>query len=881
MSRVADNRELFEQLKDGGTVVVPDAAFAANLKQQFSNWVAQSSPVWTSPLIFSWQDWLEHIWSRQRLTIQDTRIVLNDLQQRILWKRVIESDVDTHKESVLWNLNASISQARKAWALCHEHCLDLSGERYVVNDVKVFRRWMQAYEQQLRRNDWLDPQLLAQTLISSAMKIPGGRLRFFGFVRFSPLQSRFISEMLDQHVEECKDSSIGAADLQVFEFADIDAELSDCANWARSLYESDSDIKIGILVANLRQHANKVDSVFKSVFVPDYALSPDETDVFSRVQHNRLIDQGLIHSALNTLSLMAHRFSYEQFSAFLRDKFITRDESQKQGYCILDVRLRKRLAGDLNLSDAANLLKHAQVQDGINVAALIHQLQSLDALRTQLDRSATIMEWCDHFSAALKLLDWPDSALLDPVDKELYRLWDQLFANVCTAGLVYRKISVVDALSLFNDTASVTSFRIKPARITIADINDVGGMSFDAAWVCGLNDTALPRPVSLSPLLPFTLQRERQLPYATSDDCQYRADFQFGQLMAIAGEIRFSYYLNDEHNSYRASNYLSRFTATEVPADLQPSDKQPGLTRLESYHDDCGIPFVQKKMPGGSYLLKSQAQCPFKAYAEKRLNVEPVDRRDHGIDAAERGSLVHRLLHSVWNNLKTRSALISLTDDALETLISREVDKVVASLGQAQRLFADVEARRLKRLAQDWLKLEKSRTKDFSVFALESPSKFTCQGLEIDLKVDRIDKIEDGPLLVIDYKTGQSTKSLWLGKRLQDPQIPVYCLALGDEVGAVCFANTKDIEFDGVSETDIAIKGVQQVGKSNQGKLAQFENWQQLRRHWSESIETLAHEVKDGHASVTPESSGVCKFCGRQPLCRINQHQSPLNRDDD
>ena len=224
---------------------------------------------------------------------------------------------------------------------------------------------------------------------------------------------------------------------------------------------------------------------------------------------------------------------------------------------------------------------------------------------------------------------------------------------------------------------------------------------------------------------------------------------------------------------------------------------------------------------------------------------------------------------------------MALTRDELDALIDREVDNVIASLSQTQKLFVDVESGRLKRLALDWLTVEKNHREAFSVMALELPMTFSIGGLDFNLKIDRVDELEDGTLLVIDYKTGQSSKSLWLDNRLQDPQVPVYCFALGNRVAALCFANTKNLNFDGISKSDVGVKGISQVETSNRGKLNHYENWHQLHQHWDRAISTLVDEIKNGYASVSPESLNYCNSCGRQSLCRINQHQSGPGADED
>ena len=884
MTCVLHNSDLFERLKNGTTVVVPDAAYAANLKQHFSIWAADSTLCWQTPIIYSWQDWLKNLWLQQQSNA-DCRIVLNDMQQRLLWQRVIKSDISGNTLTVLWNLKASINQARSAWSLVHDYCLDLSDYPYVVNDVRVFKRWENEYAKRLDHNQWLDPLQLTGLLLATDLQMTHEEIDFFGFVKFNPAQKVFLESVFTSPVPISRPVSGQPQSLTVFEYSDLDAELTACAQWAREKYESNPLLNIGVLVADLNHTVNKVESIFKSVFVPDFSLDTNQTDVFTITQSSRLIDKGLVNSALNCLGLLAYRFDYELFSRFLTDPYIDRNEQHKHALCLADMKLRSLVTDDVNLDDMIALLNRIQEHAELDVDSLISQLLTLSDYRSSLEKSASIVAWCDYFAATLKILKWPEFESLNSQDKQLFKQWDQLFANVCTAGLVYPQLTFVQALNLFSDAAAASFFKNPQARIKIVDINESGGMRFDAVWVCSVSDTVLPSPVKFNPLLPFQLQRDHDLPLSSSSDCELRANALFEQLLGLASELSFSYYKNDEHQSFRVSRILTQY-AIVVAAPLALVEA-PTVNNfeLESYNDDAGSPLDNNNVIGGSYLLKSQAQCPFKAYAEKRLNVDPVDKRDLGIDPAERGTLVHQVLHNIWKRLKSRSGLLALSADELEAVVRQEVDKVISALNYAQKMFVDVETKRLMQLALNWLKLEMNRIQDFKVSSLELPLTFSRSGLEFKLKVDRIDELEDGCFLLIDYKTGNASKSSWLDQRVQDPQMPVYYFALSkilsDKVGALTFANTKNLAFDGLSEVDISIKGINQVENNNRGKLKNFEDWRHLSQHWDQNIKTLVYEVKDGFASVTPESLSNCKYCGRQPLCRIYQHQSLRHTDDD
>ena len=881
MGDVLQNSELFDRLKDGAVVVVPDSGYAANLKQQFSDYCATTDSFWSSALIFSWQDWLKQLWQQYQWESGDERIVLNDLQQRLLWQRVIETDSIRNTDTVLWNINASISQARQAWTIVHDFSLDLSDHPHLARDVRVFNRWFNTYLSLLQENNWLDPCQLASVLMTITPKIKCQPVCLTGFFSFTPAQSAFFMCVFNRPLKNTHNIIDQPQKFSLFEFADADAELTACANWARELHLSNSMQRIGILVADLNATSAKVDTIFKSVFVPDYVLGSNQCDVYEFTHQSQLIDQGLVYSALNCLELASEEFDYEVFSRFLRDGYLARDSVDVHMLCQIDVKLRRLLHTNTSLFEILTWLTRLQSEDDIDAGRLISQLQNLYAYIKNIEKKASIISWCDHFATMLAMLDWPDFKALDSAEKLLFKQWDQLFAVVCTAGLVHDQISVNQALLLLKNAAANRRAKNNLARIKIVDIDDSAGMYFDAIWVCGLNDNVLPKPTRLNPLIPFQLQRDHELPYSSPADCQARAKALLTQLSTMATSIRFSYYKCDESVNYRLSSLLTEQAVITVETPTLNASIKANPVSFDYYFDDKGLPLTQASAIGGSYLLKSQAQCPFKAYAENRLDVEPLDSREIGLDPAERGTLVHQLLQDLWQRLKNKSALLELSSDQLTQLVRQQVDEIIGSLNHSKKLFAEVESNRLIQLALNWLTMEKNRSHDFKIKSLELPVSFSLGGLEFKLKVDRIDELEDGTLLVIDYKTGRATKSSWLDQRVQDPQLPVYYFALDQQAGAICFANTKTLTFDGLSDVDVKIKGITQVDKSNRGKLKNFENWTQLTSHWQSNIEMLIAEVKDGLATVTPQTLNHCKFCGRQSLCRINQHQLLQDSDDE
>ena len=91
---------------------------------------------------------------------------------------------------------------------------------------------------------------------------------------------------------------------------------------------------------------------------------------------------------------------------------------------------------------------------------------------------------------------------------------------------------------------------------------------------------------------------------------------------------------------------------------------------------------------------------------------------------------------------------------------------------------------RLTRLVTEWLEFERERV-EFSVARTELDVSRSIAGLTLKLRLDRIDRLNDGSLLVIDYKSGNVSSKLWEMPRPEDVQLPLYAgFGLDEELRA-------------------------------------------------------------------------------------------------
>jgi exodeoxyribonuclease-5 len=153
------------------------------------------------------------------------------------------------------------------------------------------------------------------------------------------------------------------------------------------------------------------------------------------------------------------------------------------------------------------------------------------------------------------------------------------------------------------------------------------------------------------------------------------------------------------------------------------------------------------------------------------------------------------------------------------------------------------------------------------------------------MKIDRIDQLEDGRLLVIDYKTGATidTKN-WASERITEPQLPIYAaIAKTDEgpVAGVVFAKVlmKDPAWTGLAEHDRMLPKLTGLDSKAGRKLfaeADFPDWPSVLAHWSERIYAITKEIKAGDAGVRFINEKDLQYCDVRPILRLSERQTQL-----
>ena len=189
--------------------------------------------------------------------------------------------------------------------------------------------------------------------------------------------------------------------------------------------------------------------------------------------------------------------------------------------------------------------------------------------------------------------------------------------------------------------------------------------------------------------------------------------------------------------------------------------------------------------------------------------------------------------------------------------------------------YLTLEIARLEKLLWNWLQLEKQRP-PFKIVALEKALTVTLGPVTANFRIDRIDELlqetTETKQLIIDYKTGKElNRSDWFSARLNEPQLPIYCIANPEETLGIAFGSVhpSSLKMMGVSKAPV---NMNEIDLLSAVKQADATLWSEQIRIWQQNLTHLADDFHSGKAHVDPKKNELtCRRCGLQSLCRIHE----------
>ena len=882
--------EIDAWLRNGGLVVTVSDRAARALASAFHRARrAEGLTAWPAPDILDWKSFVRAAWEERT---RDGRLLLNPLQEQSLWAAMAGTDqhLATLLEGPRHRLAGLAMEAHELLCAYAPRFLRGNARSAWQQDAAAFSNWLSAFDQTCRAGNLLSPTRLPLELIPllESDRLERPPLLLAGFDRILPVQRAFFDawgawrrDILDQP----------AAQILFHQAPAAQAELAACALWSRGQLAANPRARLLVVTQNAssRPIRGQIERAFlkhtSSANAPLFEFSlgiPLSQVALPKAAHLllRFLSGPLAEHELDWLFSTGHAAASPRESSGLQANMRT---------------LRRRG------------LEQPQWTLNAFIAAFIHQRSAnsrlptpwvnriTEAQRRLADfarRPQSPLDWAELVPQLLETAGWPGARPLSSAEFQAVRRWQQAVEASGSLGFDGRRVLWADFLSVLARTLDETLFapESQDAPIQIAGPAESAGLTADAIWFLGATEDAWPAGGATHPLLPPDVQRLTGMPHASPQLDWDLAHAITTRLLASAPEVHFSYARQTEVAETHQSRLIAQIAGAAEPL---PAAAPPPEPLTIDFKDSNRIPFPPGKVQGGASVLTSQSQCPFKAFATARLAAQGWEPAAAGLTASQRGQLLHAVLHAIWggppDGIRLQDELQDLKDR--KSFVAAHVHRVfenemLAVLRQRMpRRYLELEEQRLTGLVTEWLAYESTRI-GFEVTETEVASTIHLAGLTFDLRLDRIDRLNDGSLLVIDYKSGDVSPKSWDLPRPDDVQLPLYAgfaLDPKEDLGGLVFAKVRagDLAFAGQVGDPAAtlFPGL----KSNSTLVKNALTAEQLI-DWREHIEQLAKDFLAGRAEVDPrEYPKTCERCGLETLCRIqeSESQAQLEAEDD
>lgn len=730
---------------------------------------------------------------------------------------------------------------------------------------KVYARWARAFEALQHDNGWITTAELPARLVR--LMDGAGRWRpplatALALDAPTPALRQFLTAARCAEAEFPEGPPAPVA--QRLLARDGAEELALAAVWARERLSANANARIGVVLPALGAAFATIERRFHSLF-PDV----DEAADFVNVSGGLALDEvPLCRDALGLLECTVGA-----------DRAAIRGLAQSPF-------LRLHLP-------PVGLPEHAD----LSALAARFATPPLRRLAGTLGAAKRHPPWTPLMARLLQLAGWP-AGPLESREAQAKARFDQCLEAFAFAERVagFRDwASAVAGLRRFA-TSRLFAPRTAAAPIQVLGRAESTGLRFDHLWLAGLAQASWPPVPEPNPLLPLAVQRRAGVAALALDDEWERARMATARWCRAAGQVVASHAGEDIPPSPLVAHFQAASVEDVVTRPSLAAHGHPwavaGRTHLETWIDDAAGALASPKQRGGAAVLEDQSLCPFRAWARHRLGLREARLMGRFPDAAERGTVVHEILAALLQRFPKRTTLAEMPQDA----IAEAVNEALGNRKRWPPLYREREARRLNALMAEWLREELKRS-DFTVLAVEQSVTARIGGLELDLRIDRIDVATqlppqqgsaastsasasdqaalphvNKPLVLIDFKTGRARRADWLPPRPAAPQLPLYALALADDSGQLA-GEPCGIAFALVRPERTRLTGIGDPAACADlpdAAKALGRSFADLLTDWQAALTNLAHGFRAGRAAVDPLTPATCARCHLHAFCRVD-----------
>lgn len=895
-----DVSDILKPLESGDLLLTPNHRLASRIKTAFSLYKSkQGIDVTLTPNVISVDQWAGNLWLELLLSGEPNTAelrVLNTEQELLLWRAIIEHSDFTE---AFINPSKTAQQAMSAYKALVNFRQPLSAleKYYKTEDTQAFYQWATEFQDNCHDNKWLTQVDQYTHLLSAFEKkqlAPAKQLYTLGFDEITPLNNALIEAASDLPIITL-DTPSKNKQVNTLSCNDFEDEITSAAVWAKQILKDNPANTVAIVVPDLSSQQATVRRILQEVFETQLlGQQPRTSSPFNFSAGMSLIETPVVDAFFKLLGLLQHKVTLEDINSILLSPFTSLTDEDLDNLHQLLWLIAEEQVPQISTARLRGLASQVDEQ-----WHFVKQLQEQSTLSKRLDitEEKPPTDWQAVLPELVKAIGWPGKRSLDSIEFQQVSQLNRLIDSLNSLSYTKPKQSFSEVVSNLRFLATNHVFQAETADSSLQVLGslEAAGLQFSHLWMTSMSEVQLPAAPAPNPFLPFQMQVELAMPHANADKEYTFADKLVARLLKDSKHIVASHPIQLDETSINISPFFAQYEEVSL-SSLLGKDLSKLLPINEIHRRHFASKDIERYNPGhapqvnteegvkgGTSILSNQAACPFKAYARHRLAITAIPSPSIGLTPAERGSLVHRSLELIWRKLKTQATLNEYSQQEQTKLCMDTSHYVIESIAQYRQQalgfqYLSLEKQRLGKLLVSWLDFERQRA-EFIVSATELRQEYQFAGLKISARLDRVDQLTDGSLLIIDYKTGKPSINAWACPRPEEPQLPLYGIMPNQNstatYDAIAFAqvNVDKIDMIGVGKDSTPEKKLQWQDKLK-GRMGAF-SWDDLKTQWEDNLIDLAKSFIAGDASVDPKKPpATCQYCEYSSVCRYDYHDT-------
>lgn len=844
---------LQEAVAENAEIVTASQRLARELRAAYDKQQIHSGrQAWLTPPIRSWHNWLNRqLAGTGNPTTTPKR--LDAFSSALLLEQCLRKQLPDGLPGV----GGIVRQAVQSWQRLREWQVPLAelGSSAQSLDEQTFARAITEYAQRLDSEAWVDGAGIVDHVTALIMRkeisVPG-KLVLAGFDRLNPSVQK-----ISRALEDAGCTVIAAPardikpDISVFSYDTMDAELRAAGAWARIKLDDNPQARIAIVSPILETNAAAITHLIREGLVPGWQYGGPVFAAAINVSYGqKLADYPAIAIALLLLRWMHQGLSGRAISSLLRSPCVAGQQIEGRGR--LELELRRHPDRAWSMEEFLQVFR--QYDDSPDSVEFMDCVAELKKIGASHSASAGPAEWAKRIDAALTAARWPGDAALDSSEFQLVNRWRELLNEFARIEAVAHSLELTEVCQRLTALAADTLYQPESGEglVRVLGMLEAAGMEFDFIWISGLDASQWP-PVSRPALfISNNLQREYEMPDSTPGDTLEFARRVLDRLIASANNCVLSWATTRDDADLTASSLLDEYAGGDRKAAPDPgwyAGNGVGRAEIQLCSEDPAPPVTnEERVRGGAYTVQRQFVEPFGAFVYGRLGVRAPEPFATGLSPGVRGNIIHNALHNLLAGKPDRGAIEAWTAENRDQRIGTAIDSALAEhtlhADPIMRHLIRLERNRIRLLLHEFIATESGRP-EFTVVDVERKLDYDTFGIRLGLRIDRIDRLANGQLLVIDYKTGIPKHFVGRSDAPADLQLIVYADALKVAIGGLLLIN--------IDSRVISYKGA--GGDGGPWKPRDENEWQVTLDSWISEVHKALQSIATGDVRINLKHS--------------------------